>query len=708
MTTLPSRAVALDALYQRDCLTLDRDTPWCATFDLTLPDRTVTYRISPKRIPDPRERDASIIGFAHPLAAAYYEHRPGDEFELDDPRFADLAGTITERTIPFPDGRRLSALEIARIGAVARLVRTHDGFAADADLASQAAVALAPRSVAGLPDIRALLTAEQYRLIASDRRRPLIIQGRAGSGKTTVALYRLAYLTSPEATLGEGDEAPVDPARVLIVMFNRALQKFVERSLADVELGAATIDTFHGWALDRIKRAYRGDLEIDASPTSDQAEQQRVTAVKKRLGILAAIDELIAQQEQRMVTWLEAALRPYRAGAWLESYRNARGPVVRRLVELRTRARVQREAAAPAEAARLTEIHKVFQAATTRMIQYKEELLRLFTDTDLLQRHLPDVPRADLELVAEYQRRLQRKDASERRAGPRVHFDDLAPLLALIVRKHGGLPDVVRDDALDMYDHLMIDEAQDFGAVELQVLLSIVRSRTGVTVVGDINQKIVPSVDFIGWDALARELGISGAAVTRLEVAHRSTAPIIALANTLTGDQASGGRPGGLPRLHRVDAEASRYECIVREVVRLAAEHEHGHVAVITASRAAATELAESLATELAWTGVSVRQGHNQRFVFEAGVTVTNAAQIKGLEFDAVVVVQPDEAAYPSIGDDGRRRLYTVLTRAKSDLVLVVAGEPTSLLASAIASGLVDIEDHVEAPPFHLDDDSPF
>jgi superfamily I DNA/RNA helicase len=702
---LPTRAAALDTLYQRDCSRLDRDAPWSATFDLTLADRTVTYRISPKRIPDPSERDASIIGFAHPLAAAYYEHRPGDTFELDDPRFTALRGTIRERTIATPSGRRLAAIEITTVEHTGRCIRVDDVFELEQPETLDVQPTLPTRSVTGLPDIRALLTRDQYRLIASDRARPLIIQGRAGSGKTTVALYRLAYLTAPEAA---PDGVAIDPHRVLIVMFNRALQKFVERSLADVDLGAATIDTFHGWALGRIKRAYRGDLEINAAPLPDKAAQDRITAIKKRLGILAAIDEHVALQEQRMLTWLEASLRPYRAQSWLDDYRASNGPVVRRLIDLRTRARIRRDAAAPKEAAQLTEIHKVLHAAVSRMIQYKDELLRLFTDIDLLHKHLPDVPRADLEALAAYQTLLQRTDASERRAGPWVHFDDLAPLLALIVRKHGGLPDVARDDHVDVYDHLMIDEAQDFGAVELQVLLSIVRSRTGVTVVGDVNQKIVPSADFIGWDALARELGLTGAAVARLEVAHRSTAPIMALANTLTGDTTTTGRPGTQPRLLRVDSESAIRDTLAQEIIRLAAEHEHGHIAVVTTTRTAAAALTTPLVDDLHGWGIPIRQGHNQQFVFEPGVTVTNVGQIKGLEFDAVIVVQPDEAAYPSRGDDGRRRLYTVLTRAKTELVLVVHGPPTSLLDAAIANALLDVDDNLDAPPFELDDDAPF
>lgn len=696
---LPDRAIQLDTLYQRDCARLDRDAPWSATFDLDFGDRTITYRISPKRIPDAPERDAAIIGFAHPLAAAYYEHRPGDEFELDHPRFAHLRGTVVERTQATADRRRLVAIHIARADRSGRCVRVGDVFELHADTTTTT------RSVLGLPDIRALLTPEQYRLITSDRRRPLIIQGRAGSGKTTVALYRLAYLTAPEAA---GDEAPVDPARVLIVMFNRALQKFVARSLADVELSAATIDTFHGWALGRIERAYRGELRIHAEPIMGAAEQARVTAIKKRLGILAAIDEFVVEQEKRMLAWLESALSPYRAQAWIEEYRASASPVVRRLVALRTKARAERDRAIGAEAKRLGEIHKVLQAAVSRMIQYKDELLRLFTDTALLKRHLPDVDHAELELLAAYQSELQRKDASERRAGPWVHFDDLAPLIKLIVRKHGGLPDKQREDDALVYDHLMIDEAQDFGAVELDVLLSIVGSRAGVTVVGDVNQKIIPAADFIGWNALARELGLEGTAVAQLEVAHRSTAPIMAVASSLTGDRDAGGRPGPKPRLHRAQSSADAHRILLGELERLLRDHELGHIAVVTRSRHAAQALSTKLAQDLAHLRVPIRHGHNQSFAFEPGITVTNMAQVKGLEFDAVVVVEPSESDYPAAGADGRRYLYTVLTRAKSELVLVTSSEPTSLLAPAIAQELLELVGEPEVPEFVAPDDDPF
>ena len=255
----------------------------------------------------------------------------------------------------------------------------------------------------------------------------------------------------------------------------------------------------------------------------------------------------------------------------------------------------------------------------------------------------------------------------------------------------------------------MVDEAQDFGALELKVLLSSVRSRTGVTIVGDVNQKIMPSVDFVGWDALAGELGLSGAEVARLSVAHRSSRPIMEVANTLTGDETTATRPGKRPRLRRFDQGEHLYRALVDELYTLTGEHEHGHVVLVTRHVDDAKKLANRLQHDMGPLAPSVRYAHNDSFKFEPGVTVTSMRQIKGLEFDAVVVLDPTEGSYPSKGEAGRRWLYTLLTRAKSDLLLMSTGEPSSLLATAIAEGLLQVQDDEEVPVFEADDEeSPF
>jgi DNA helicase II / ATP-dependent DNA helicase PcrA len=283
--------------------------------------------------------------------------------------------------------------------------------------------------------------------------------------------------------------------------------------------------------------------------------------------------------------------------------------------------------------------------------------------------------------------------------------------------KHGGFPDAQHEEGIAVYDHLVIDEAQDFGAVDLTVLLGAVSSRTGVTIIGDVNQKIIPEADFIGWDVLAATLGVEGAAVATLEVAHRSTQPIIALADAIAGETPTtsrpspAGRPGSMPMLFYVaDAE----DAVAQQVAALArtdlGANPNAHVCVVAATTAMARRLHTTLASLLAAAGFPVRLGYNDTFEFAPGLTVTNLRQVKGLEFDSVLVVDPVGRSYAAT-TQGRRNLYTVITRAKDQLRFITRRAPSPLLAHAIARGLLLVET-TDVTPVTLvlseDEDEPF
>lgn len=682
----------LDVEFRNCCAAIDRDEPWFGHFTIQCGDKPRSYKVGAARRPDQR-----IVDWRHPLAEAYYDLEPGERFELDGTGYARIEGDVTCRAVVASKARSLRRVALRTIEGEAIALATDDSFA----LADDQRAVMEPET--GLPNILGLLTPEQYRLITASRDKPVIIQGRAGSGKTTVALYRVSWLTHP---IEGSDAVPVDPSKVLIVMFNRALSTFVRDSLEPLKLEAAELDTFHAWALREIRKAYRGVIEPD---TTEREGKNTAEALKKQLGILKAVDAFVVRQTERLDAWLAEKLGPYGGDAQLARFRALPLPVVRRLVTMRTESRTARDGAAGAERDRLEQIYRVFDKAVIRMTQYKDELVKLLTDQALLGEYLPHVPPADLDALATYQRALQRDRASARRPGPFVAFEDFALILRLIQLKNGGFPDKDQDDEVTIFDHLVVDEAQDFGAVEMTVLLSSVRSRTGVTIVGDMNQKIIPQADFIGWDALAGELGVDGASVTKLEVAHRSTLPIMRLADSIVGDDSSSGRPGATPSLTLVDSAEAKHAAIVEAIRGRVADSHSAHICVICDRPRTARELHAELEKSLEDLDTPIRYGHRNSFEFAPGVTITNMHQIKGLEFDAVIVVDPNTGRYPD-NDQGRRYLYTVATRAKEWLDFICEGEPSPLLMRAVDAGLVDTVGHAAVAPveFTDEDDEPF
>lgn len=96
-----------------------------------------------------------------------------------------------------------------------------------------------------LSQILALISPEQFRLISSDLMKPVIIQGSAGTGKTTVALHRLAWL------LFEGNSKAREE-HSLVVMFNPTLAEYVKNILPSLGVHKVKIATYGEWARDIV------------------------------------------------------------------------------------------------------------------------------------------------------------------------------------------------------------------------------------------------------------------------------------------------------------------------------------------------------------------------------------------------------------------------------------------------------------------------
>ena len=90
-------------------------------------------------------------------------------------------------------------------------------------------------------------------------------------------------------------------------------------------------------------------------------------------------------------------------------------------------------------------------------------------------------------------------------------------------------------------------------------------------------------------------------------------------------------------------------------------------IAIICRYPKQAMELKEELEELLSG---EVRLGHRDQFSFEPGIMVTNIHQVKGLEFDSVALVEPDEDNYPIRREESRNMIYVGITRTQDDLLL--------------------------------------
>jgi DNA helicase-2/ATP-dependent DNA helicase PcrA len=78
-----------------------------------------------------------------------------------------------------------------------------------------------------------------------------------------------------------------------------------------------------------------------------------------------------------------------------------------------------------------------------------------------------------------------------------------------------------------------------------------------------------------------------------------------------------------------------------------------------------------------------VRRVRNQDFLFRPGVDVTDIRQVKGLEFDYVVLVDVNASVFPA-DDASRHLLHIAATRAAHQLWVIFTGPPSPLLPSSL------------------------
>jgi DNA helicase IV len=222
------------------------------------------------------------------------------------------------------------------------------------------------------------------------------------------------------------------------------------------------------------------------------------------------------------------------------------------------------------------------------------------------------------------------------------------------------------------YGHIVVDEAQDLSPMQCRVLAR--RSEHGsLTVLGDLAQGTSPWAAS-DWHEQMAHLGKDDSPVAALTMGFRVPAAVLAFANRLlpglrvTAPATRSIRTDGALRVRHEPDLASATVAAVR-----AALDREGSVAVI-----ATDALLTSLSAALHAAGLAVNTA--QEDDTDRRVTMLPAVLAKGLEFDHVIVVEPDDIVRAE--PRGLNRLYVVLTRAVSRLDVLHSRPLTALLAA--------------------------
>lgn len=220
-----------------------------------------------------------------PISKIFYQYREGDDYEERIAGREVEGDVLVRRTVTIADG------VLTRVGTDDNTwVRTRDGWrdlrAHEARLAGGAGTAVRASSLgtghAGgrrdkhLPEIASLLDAEQFSLITRPGAGVVVIQGAAGSGKTTVGLHRIAYLHYHAPT-------QFQPQRMLVIVFSRALAAYIEQVLPALGVEGVQVAGFEAWA-GRLRRShFRGLPERYSEETPGVVSRFKMHTVMLKL-----------------------------------------------------------------------------------------------------------------------------------------------------------------------------------------------------------------------------------------------------------------------------------------------------------------------------------------------------------------------------------------------------------------------------------------
>lgn len=278
--------------------------------------------------------------------------------------------------------------------------------------------------------------------------------------------------------------------------------------------------------------------------------------------------------------------------------------------------------------------------------------------------------------------------------GGRLDDEDDPILIRLCQLKRGGL--VLPDGDELSWNHVAIDEAQDRSALEVSVLVEAVQSPDGepgsrsVTIAGDTAQRLVFDNNFTGWADLLEQTG-QPAVVRPLRLSYRSTAEVMLLAREILGpelappqhEQPLAARSGEPVELHEF-GDIGEAVAFLGDALRTLMAREPAASCAVVARH---PEQADAYFDGLRRAEVpALRRVRRDEFSFQPGVDVTDATNVKGLEFDYVVMVDVNASSYPD-QHWARHLLHIGVTRAAHQLWLVSTTEPSPLLPTALRDG---------------------
>lgn len=513
-----------------------------------------------------------------------------------------------------------------------------------------------------LKDIVSTIQSEQNDIIRAERNLPLLIQGVAGSGKTTIALHRLAFLIYEYREQLEAE-------RMIVFAPNSLFLDYISSVLPELGVGNISQTTFPDWALrtldDSVKLKQTEKKLKEAFSINRDEKKVMLGKLKGTLEFKTFIEERMIQFENELVptkdfeAWDRAIIPLEDVKKWMQvEYKHY--PLQKRRERLvgRMKRWIEIELKKFGET---NEKKLLKKEATKRLNAYmkfwpKMSALSLYSSIVKSKEILEVLPE---ELVKETEKSCRKKE---------VCVEDL-PALIYIHHRITGI------EIGQKFHHVVIDEAQDFSPFQVYVLKEITLGNS-FTILGDLSQAIYDYQGIEDWNAFKEVFQETG--YYELTRSYRSTKEIIEFANEIIKNAEI---PVGLATpvfRSGEDVKVIHAENQFTEIVKTVKHLQNADVKTIAVIGRTEDECRD-IYVKLTNAGLTVNVIEANQSKYKGGISVVPVYLAKGLEFDAVLLIDVDEEHYKNTKHDAKL-LYVGCTRSLHDLWIFHSGEASPLI----------------------------
>lgn len=560
-----------------------------------------------------------------------------------------------------------------------------------------------------LKNIVATIQDEQNKIIRAKINSPLIVQGVAGSGKTTIALHRIAYLIY-------NYEKEFKPEEFMIIAPTKFFLNYISNILPDLGVNNVKQCTFEDFAYDVIGKKLKisdsnEKLVIIVNKEFDDINKGKIDIMikeakyKSSIKFKKIVDDYLLQIENNYIPKNDFYFKDYEIMSYnninklfketykMYNYNDRIKEIEKNLIsELKKKSLLIID---DIRKKRSKELQNLTGENRIKVFDKYEKIIKLLEKDykKIVKQYLNQISKKDCiqyykEFIDGYLQNSDevmiylKKNTSNNLQKNEISFEDLAPIM-YIQYKIFGIKEKCK------IKHVVVDEAQDYGEFQFDILKQILNSNS-MTILGDIAQGVHYYRGIENWKKFIDvEFKNVKTVYTTLNKTYRTTKEIMEVANNVINKLPEFEKEYivlGEPVIDRKNSVNIKKNKNIDELISSInnrineyLQNDYKSIAIIGKDMNECEEIEKKLRK----TRKDIKLIKGKDSEYNSGNSVIPSYLAKGLEFDCVIISNANEEKYTYSSLD-IKLLYVTITRAMSKLDIFYTGEITGLLKNIV------------------------